>query len=324
MRNKIQNEMISVIVPVYNTEKYLTDCIESILSQTYQDIEVLLIDDGSQDKSGDICDFYQQKDARVKVIHKRNEGVSSARNKGLSICRGEYVTFVDADDYVDKDYLKCLYYNLQENNAEISVCNFVCVFEDGREQEENHIESKRMLLNENLNFCQNMFLYTVCGTLFKKENLENLFFSTDIFVGEDSLFMAEVIKKASVLYYDKKILYKYRMNQNSVMHVKNIKKLETVLTAWDRIAFMQKMDSIGYKSAKMVALRWCRRIAAEMKLQDVRYLEKVEQLRKQVKTELKIGWKTEGLMQKMTLLLFVYVPGVYFKIYKKKNSCSNT
>ena len=93
---------ISVIVPVYNTEKYLRRCIDSVLAQTYQDFELLLIDDGSKDSSGAICDEYAAKDARVRVFHKENGGVSSARNLGLDNARGEWVTFVDSDDYIEK------------------------------------------------------------------------------------------------------------------------------------------------------------------------------------------------------------------------------
>ena len=98
--------IVSVIVPVYNTEKYLPECIESVLFQSYTDFELLLIDDGSTDGSGLICDEYARKDFRIKVVHKSNGGVSSARNEGLDIARGEYVCFVDSDDWVCKDYLK--------------------------------------------------------------------------------------------------------------------------------------------------------------------------------------------------------------------------
>ena len=94
---------ISVIVPVYNVEKYLTQCIESILSQTYQEFELLLIDDGSEDNSGSICDHYSNIDSRVHVFHKENGGVSSARNMGIEHAKGEWVCFVDSDDWIDKD-----------------------------------------------------------------------------------------------------------------------------------------------------------------------------------------------------------------------------
>ena len=99
---------ISIIVPVYNSEKYLGACIDSILSQSFRDIELILVDDGSRDSSPRICDDYAQKDGRVKVIHKANGGVSAARNDGLDIAKGEYVTFIDSDDWVEREFLSTI------------------------------------------------------------------------------------------------------------------------------------------------------------------------------------------------------------------------
>ena len=103
------NEKISVIVPVYNVKLYLHKCVDSILNQTYQNIEVLLIDDGSTDGSSDICDSYTEKDSRIKVVHKKNGGLSSARNTGLDMATGEYILFVDSDDYIDIEMIRRLY-----------------------------------------------------------------------------------------------------------------------------------------------------------------------------------------------------------------------
>ncbi len=114
---------LSVIVPVYNAEKTLSRCVDSILSQTYHDFTLILVDDGSQDGSGKICDGYAEKDSRIKVIHKENGGVSSARNAGLAISAGEYITFLDADDTVPNDYLSCLYDCITANRADIAVCD---------------------------------------------------------------------------------------------------------------------------------------------------------------------------------------------------------
>ena len=102
-------DLISVIVPVYNVEKYLNKCIDSIINQTYKNLEIILVDDGSQDSSGKICDEYTKKDNRIKVIHKENGGVSSARNIGLNNATGEWIAFIDADDWVDEEYLQTLF-----------------------------------------------------------------------------------------------------------------------------------------------------------------------------------------------------------------------
>ena len=112
--------MISVIVPVYNVEKYLRACLESIVNQTYRDLEIILVDDGSTDSSGIICGEYAEKDARVKVIHKENGGASSARNAGLNIAQGEYITFVDSDDTIELDMIDCLLSSVRE--ADVVIC----------------------------------------------------------------------------------------------------------------------------------------------------------------------------------------------------------
>ena len=120
----MMNKLVSIIIPVYNVEKYLAECIESVLKQTYQNIEILLIDDGSPDNSGKICDEYEEKDSRVRVIHKENGGVSSARNVGLEQANGEYITFIDSDDFVSESYIEELYIALENGNSDLAFCKY--------------------------------------------------------------------------------------------------------------------------------------------------------------------------------------------------------
>lgn len=126
------SETISVIVPVYNVERCIGKCIESIRGQTYQELEIILVDDGSTDSSGRICDQYAEKDARIKVLHKQNEGLSDARNSGLEICAGKYVGFIDGDDWIAEDMYEFLYNTLNEHQADVAVCgHFMESDEDG-------------------------------------------------------------------------------------------------------------------------------------------------------------------------------------------------
>ncbi len=123
--------LISVIVPVYNVAEYLTRCVESIIAQTYKNLEIILVDDGSTDDSGVMCDNYLNKDSRIKVIHKQNGGLSSARNAGIDIALGEYLTFIDSDDYVDVDYVEFLYKLADLHKAKMTICSHTVYYDNG-------------------------------------------------------------------------------------------------------------------------------------------------------------------------------------------------
>ena len=122
--------VISVIVPVYNVEKYLTNCVNSIIKQTYEELEIILINDGSSDNSGIICDDFSKKDNRIKVIHKENGGLSDARNVGIDIATGELITFIDSDDYISKNMLEKLYNALIGTMSDIAVCGTTLITDE--------------------------------------------------------------------------------------------------------------------------------------------------------------------------------------------------
>ena len=144
----MKREFISVIVPVYNVEYYLKQCLDSIVNQTYRNLEIILVDDGSTDSSGDICDEYAHKDARIKVIHKENGGLSSARNAGLDVCTsgGELIAFVDSDDWLELDMFEVLYTNLKEKNVDMVYCNCRQIDEDGVVIQDNYFKYKNVPL----------------------------------------------------------------------------------------------------------------------------------------------------------------------------------
>lgn len=192
--------LISVIVPVYNVEKYLPRCIDSILNQTYKNLEIILVDDGSPDNCPAICDEYAQKDSRIKVIHKANGGVSSARNVGLDVATGEYIGFVDSDDWIEPDMYEFLFMRATDYNVDISRCASVWEYGKGRCEE---------ILTDNEN--ENMFLLdgedlildlvngawdegVVWNKLYKKEIVKNVRFREDIAFCEDCLFNYYVFK----------------------------------------------------------------------------------------------------------------------------------
>ena len=152
---------ISIIVPVYNVEKYLNRCFDSILNQTFTDFELILVDDGSTDNSGIICYEYKTKDNRIKVIHKENGGLSSARNAGLDIARGKYIGFVDSDDFINKDMYKILFDTIQANNSDMVICDYYKVNEDDINKFRNlkcNCENIKIKNLNNLESIDNLFL----------------------------------------------------------------------------------------------------------------------------------------------------------------------
>jgi len=130
-------ELISVIVPVYKVEEYLKKCVESIQKQTYENLEILLIDDGSPDNSGKICDEYAKKDKRIKVIHKENGGLSDARNAGIDVATGEYITFVDSDDFISDDYIEYMYKMIIEAKVKLAICGVKQIWKNTQIEEEH-------------------------------------------------------------------------------------------------------------------------------------------------------------------------------------------
>lgn len=185
------NPLVSIIVPVYNAKKYLSRCIDSILGQSFTNFELLLINDGSQDNSGKICDGYAANDNRVRVFHKENGGVSAARNYGLDNATGKYVCFVDADDWVDKDYLKQLLPNAEE---EMVVCSIgyegntnknLCISNKKRNKE--CIESTLHQMIDHMAIC------SPCCKIMRRDIIERdqIRFDTDVSAGEDMLFICD-------------------------------------------------------------------------------------------------------------------------------------
>lgn len=199
---------ISVIVPVYNTEKYLDRCIQSILAQTYTDFELLLVDDGSTDSSGAICDKYAEQDSRVRVFHKENGGVSSARNQGLDNAKGEWITFVDSDDWVDREFFNIL---SKSSKPDILISYYVAdgwsrwvsvPFEDATFNTKN----MKVFLNKYLISCNMPW-----GKWIKRSLIETfkIRFDSNFSYGEDTLFIMDCLSKVESVETNSESLYHY-------------------------------------------------------------------------------------------------------------------
>ena len=208
---------ISVIVPVYKAEQYIRRCVDSILAQTFTDFELLLIDDGSPDNSGAICDEYAAKDSRVKVFHKENGGVSSARNLGLDNATGEWITFVDSDDWIVYDYLQ-LCISTSENNH-LDFLKFDLGGNYLKEQDSNQNINKDNLIEVLTlnNFIKKSFNYSVTSFI-KTTIIGKLRFNELMKYAEDQLFIFQVLSNCNTCGYLHKRIYKYMINPNSATH----------------------------------------------------------------------------------------------------------
>lgn len=213
------DDLVSIIVPVYNVEAYLEKCLDSMLDQTYSNIEIVLINDGSTDNGPKICDEYAKKDSRVKVIHKANSGVSDTRNIGLEAAKGSYVTFVDSDDWIEKDYVENLYRAIIENKADYATCGYNRVYGNKSEKINSSGEtitySAREYLIKLLNVQSS---YGFCHMkLIKKDIIKDTKFYKGLVVGEDALFNIELCKNITKAVVLEQPLYNYRFNANSVV-----------------------------------------------------------------------------------------------------------
>lgn len=227
--------LVSVIVPIYNVGKYVSKCIQSICEQTYSNIEIVLVDDGSTDNSGAICDEYKKKDTRIKVIHKKNAGVSSARNTGITKSTGDYICFVDGDDYVMPDYVEYMLGQITENKADIALTTQMFGNFDEKQVKNDKIEIWNGEEAVEAILCYQVPIGSYCK-LFRANFLEGVCFIPEIFIGEGFNFNVEAFQKANKVVAGKRKIYYYRRdNPTSAMTKFSIKKCECGLWALDVI-----------------------------------------------------------------------------------------
>lgn len=284
----MKGELISVIVPVYNVDKYLERCLDSIINQTYNNLEIILIDDGSTDKSAKICDVYKNKDQRIVVIHKKNEGVSSARNYGLKIAHGNYVGFVDSDDYINSNMYEILYANFLKYNVDISMCNYNIIkqrtvdsrYHENLKNDDFIIENKEQFYKMLNQFYFKGFLW---NKLFKKDNAKKIGFRSDISFCEDLLFVAEYAQACNTFCYYKKPLYNYVIRESSAIRSKISLKTLSVIKAYEEIIKIlnkfAKDEVIEYKYSEML---WFIKVYNELKKERKKLKKKYTMLYKEI------------------------------------------
>lgn len=250
------SELVSIIIPVYRVEKFLSRCLESVLNQTYRNIEIILVDDGSPDKSGDICEQYAKVDSRIKVYHKMNGGLSDARNYGVERANGSFITFIDSDDYIASDYIEYLYQLIQKYNSDISVCCMVKTEDNQTEYGfDTTLPAEQLLTGReaSMGLLGNLYmvLVTACGKLYRSEIVKKYPFP----VGkkhEDEATTCKYYYEARNVAVGNRCLYAYYQNPESITHTKGRKLNTDALWAMEhRARFYEEKNE-----RKLAAYAW--------------------------------------------------------------------
>ena len=266
--------LVSVIVPVYNVERYLKNCIESILMQSFKDFELILVDDGSPDHCGEICDEYVQMDSRVRVIHQLNQGLSAARNNAIDVAKGDYLTFVDSDDFILPHYLEVLVKLSQENNADISVCNMVrCLSTDSLSDIKEHLSNEKSeIFQDNkmeVFFCTQKITTTACGKLYRRYLYESVKYPVGWY-NEDIFTTYKTIHYANKVVYLDYYGYVYRINENSIVNESySPRKWHAIEACLERKKFIELNYPKQKKYACRAIVHYCNHILISMARSEV-------------------------------------------------------
>lgn len=295
--------LISIIVPVYKVEPFLNHCVQSLVDQTYRNLEIILVDDGSPDLCGQICDEWALKDERIKVIHKKNGGLSDARNFGIEQATGEYITFIDSDDYIALDYVAYLYELLVQHNAEISACKHRITHthdETFVKQPDEHLtelnsgkEAVWGLMNEHY-----MQLVTAWGKLYCAAIVKTNLFPYGR-LHEDEATTYKYCYNAKKVVLGSRELYGYYQNSNSITHQKNEKNIEHTILAYDeQHAFFKSQGELDLSdralSNKIGFLIYCAGQGSQCARQNLAEMPLLKVLRAGISRGNKInfiGWK---------------------------------
>lgn len=320
------NELISIIIPVYNSEKYLEAALDSVLQQTYQNIEVIMVDDGSTDTSPAICDSYAEKDARFRVIHQKNAGPSAARNRGVDEAKGEYLTFFDNDDLLHKEFISTLYRLCVEHDCDIALTKSFPFLDEntipwGPAKEQLLFMNNRELSTQLVDMGWTGLAVTM-AKLFKKELFDKIRFNEKRIIGDDdsTIYLLFWESKKSVLF--KSPLYFYRSKRKGSITHSNYKL--SWLTGVD--AFKERMEFYKEQGEDVLyakAMRnYCRRMAENYILMKEAFpgekalLNDLKSRMRKLSVKM-LFLKGNSIKQKVSALGYAFIPETWEKIYKK-------
>ena len=321
---KFEEEKISIIIPVYNVEKYLRKCVQSILNQTYSNLEILLIDDGSTDESGRICEELNKNDSRIKVLHKKNGGVSSARNLGIKRATGKYLIFIDSDDYLEKNMIEVLYNNLRNNNVDISICEYYMDYGNS-EIEKRHDNAEEFILNK-----EDFYKYILDNKYFggylynkliKRELIYNeksiILFDENIHICEDLLYMCQIAQNMDKAYYTTTPYYYYVQRKDGTIRKIYSEKQLSNFYAYKKIIEIYNANSMPIDIKFQVKfLKFCIDSLFLIKLlknKDKNFKKQILQAKKKYYKIIKES-RDVKLKEKLKIMLSYYFPYVIGRI----------
>ena len=317
------SELISIVVPVYNVEKYIHKCMQSILCQSYNKIEVILVNDGSTDKSGEICDEYQKMDSRVKVIHKENGGLSDARNAGIKNANGKYIMFVDSDDYVSEKIVEYLYNMLKQYDAEIAICDPVHCYPEKEVGFE--AENKRVILDNEKAVIemlyQKSFLVSAWAKLYNIRCFDEIEFPVGMLF-EDGAIMYKLFDNASKVVYGNAKLYAYMHREGSITTAKYTERDYDIITICKEMQnyFIGRNENIQ-KAIRSYYISAALRIYLNAPKGKQEYVEHRNECNKIISDNYRVIIKDKNIRKKTkyALLMFKYCKGIMPIVYKKIN-----
>ena len=313
----MKKDLISIVIPVYNVEKYLKRCLDSIINQTHKNLEIICVDDGSIDSSGKILDDYKNKDKRIKVYHIKNGGVSHARNVGIKHITGNYVGFIDPDDFIETNMYEELYNSIIENNSDVSVCNNYIYYEENDSIEKvkysdsiPKIMSKTFYLDKMFKDNYNGYVW---NRLYKVKYIKKVKFDESIIIMEDVIFNIDYASNINKISFVDIPLYYYVMRATSAVHKENNKRNQNLFVAKEIID--KKIEKYNLDSQTQLRLNYI--VDAQFYLYTKNVdLEEKEKIRTEIKKYLKdkVLIKKGHYKFKLKAVFSLLFPKLYVKI----------
>lgn len=316
----MENDKLSIVVPIYNVEKYLRKCINSLINQTYKNIEIILVDDGSSDSSGNIADEYAEKDSKIKVIHKTNGGLADARNKGIEIATGKYIAFIDSDDWIDCDAYSYAIKMMKKLDSDMFVFQAQSCY-NNFEDKINNTNEYILIENEDIFDYWGIIGRGVCDKVFLREYWNNIKFpfgktSEDIFV------IYKLMAKAQKTILSSNVYYYYRQREGSISKTKNV-RIDSYYAYKNARKFIKEKYTKSYNKFMKNYLTNCMGIYNAIILYDNQNKWKKQMLKEISENKNYILKANVPIIKKVQILVLLHFKKIYYLIMKNKTEKEN-